>query len=103
MTALQQNALGRFPLSEKAIENIYELCRGTEHLKTICESHERLRAELAGAEALLAEPLTQAAPDLLAACELSVRWLGNCVPVSEIEGPKPLPVLYAAISKAKGT
>ncbi len=44
--------------------------------------------------------LLVAAPELLAACELAQMWLSNCFPIGEIEGPKPLPVLAAAIAKA---
>ena len=47
-----------------------------------------------------AEQLAAAAPDLLAACELAELWLVNCVPVTHICGPRPLPVIRAAIAKA---
>jgi len=57
VTPLQKNALARVPMAEEAVERIYQNDRGihTEVLKALCESHERLRAELQGAEVLLAD------------------------------------------------
>jgi hypothetical protein len=55
MTPLQSRALGRLPLSEATVESFYDGTRsGTAEqcLKALCESHERLRAELEGAEVL---------------------------------------------------
>ena len=46
--------------------------------------------------------LITAAPDLLKACQLAQRWLANCVPTAELDGPKPLPVIAAALAKAQG-
>lgn len=46
--------------------------------------------------------LIAAAPDLYAACILAREWLANSVPTCEIGGPKPLPVIEAAIAKAEG-
>lgn len=46
--------------------------------------------------------LIAAAPELLDALKLAQRWLVNCVPVPVMHGPKPLPVIAAAIAKAEG-
>jgi hypothetical protein len=47
--------------------------------------------------------LCAAAPDLLAALKLAERWLANCTPVVDLDGPKPLPIVSAAIAKAEGS
>ena len=52
MTRLQANALARLPLAVEQVEKIYALV-SREHthlnfLRALCESHERLRAELKG-------------------------------------------------------
>ncbi len=55
MTRLTRNALARLPLTKEAVESFYDGTRsGTaeECLHALCESHERLRAELQGAEAV---------------------------------------------------
>lgn len=63
MTTLRRRALARLPLSEADVEALYAV-RDIAHfahgsaidaVRLLCESHERLRAELAGAEAMLAE------------------------------------------------
>lgn len=46
--------------------------------------------------------LIAAAPDLLEALKLAQRWLANCVPTVELDGPKPLPVIADALAKAEG-
>jgi hypothetical protein len=57
MIALMRRALARLPLSAKEVLAIYDLpwINGANHMLDLCESHERLRAELQGAEALLEE------------------------------------------------
>lgn len=58
MTPLQRKALAGVALSEPTVESFYDGSRsGTAEqcLKALCVSHERLRAELRGAEALLTE------------------------------------------------
>lgn len=37
--------------------------------------------------------------ELIAALELSQKWLVQCVPVCQIDGPKPLPVIAALLKK----
>lgn len=56
--------------------------------------------EIAEANAIL----IKAAPDLLAALEIAQKWLANSVVVegANISGPKPLPVIAAALALAKG-
>ena len=57
MTKLQELALATLPLPVEFVEEIYSggnLVSGI-RLQHLCESHERLRAELEGAEMLLAE------------------------------------------------
>ncbi len=48
-------------------------------------------------------PLHAAAPDLLKALKLAELWLANSIPVTDIRGPKPLPIIAAAIAKAEST
>ena len=58
MTPLQRAALASLPLTEATVESFYDGTRsGTAEqcLRALCVSHERLRAELQGAEALLAD------------------------------------------------
>ncbi len=37
--------------------------------------------------------------ELRAALELAQKWLANSVPVEDIQGPKPLPVIAATLAK----
>lgn len=58
MTNLQRNALARLPLTEAEVEACYHLkMHPAVHtfaaVRNLCESHERLRAELEGATLLL--------------------------------------------------
>lgn len=53
MTELEKRALVRPPLSYEAVESVW-LNSGKEVMK-LCESHERLRAELEGSESLRAD------------------------------------------------
>jgi hypothetical protein len=46
--------------------------------------------------------LITASAELLEALELAQRWLANCVPTTAIPGPNPLPIISAAIAKARG-
>ena len=65
MTELQRRALARVALSEAEIETAYQEYKPTDSgkhrlrfqhiIRALCESHERLRAELQGAETLLEE------------------------------------------------
>lgn len=58
MTKLQRKALTTYPLSKETVESFYDGSHsGTEKqcLRALCESHERLRAEVEGAEILLSE------------------------------------------------
>ncbi len=59
MNALQRKALVTVPLSSQTVESFWDGSHsGTPEqcLRALCASHERLRAELEGAEALLKEP-----------------------------------------------
>ena len=65
MTTLQSNALGRLPLLVEEVERIYGVVnpgRGiSRSLRNVCESHERLRAEVVGLEIMNADaPNTEA-------------------------------------------
>ncbi len=57
MPDLQQRALAITPLSVRVVQNIYSgaYSSAPQCLIALCESHERLRAELQGAEILLNE------------------------------------------------
>lgn len=62
MTRLQANALARLPFTESHVEDVYAAVVGEDcfhlspaALRALLESHERLRAEAQGAEALLAD------------------------------------------------
>ncbi len=60
MTPLERKSLGTVPMTKAAVESFYDvLCRSeTEtavRVRKLCISHERLRAELEGAEALIEE------------------------------------------------
>lgn len=59
MTDLRRKALAYLPMSPDAVEMMYIAAAHAEHplvkidIKRMCESHERLRAELEGAEVLI--------------------------------------------------
>lgn len=64
MTDLTRRALGRVPLTEQEVADWYEWAKAWASrdsagsraaVKVLCESHERLRVELQGAELLLEE------------------------------------------------
>jgi len=65
----------------------------------------QIRAALAASRAALTVPDKPLPPgtldiaELVKALELSQKWLANCIPVCEISGPKPLPVIAAALAK----
>jgi len=44
--------------------------------------------------------LIAAAPEMFEALKLARRWLLNCMPIATLDGPKPLPVIAAALAKA---
>lgn len=58
MTRLRRRALARLPLTETQVIAIYDTATagaavGNGNVTALCESHERLRAELQGAEVLI--------------------------------------------------
>ena len=55
MTTLQRNALGRLAMTEIEVQALYDQWPGNKCVRALCESHERLRTELQGAEIMLAE------------------------------------------------
>ncbi len=59
MTNLTRDALACVPLPEETVRGFYDRSRSCEiserNLKALCASHERLRAELQGAEILIAD------------------------------------------------
>lgn len=79
MNQLQRKALASLPLSKETVESFYDGSRsGTaeECLKALCVSHEGLRAEVKGAEALLfEEPGKAALRSLLTAYKEAVAVL----------------------------
>lgn len=44
--------------------------------------------------------LSHHADDMVKALRVAERWLANCVPTSVLSGPKPLPLVRAAIERA---
>lgn len=60
--SLREECLGKLPLTKEAVQSIYDVRNGKHPpaviatwIKNLCLSHERLRAELEGAEILLRE------------------------------------------------
>jgi len=58
MTPLKRRALARLPMTEAEVSRLWAAYCGGEaessrRIEMLCESHERLRAELAGATAML--------------------------------------------------
>lgn len=45
--------------------------------------------------------LKSIADDLAGALELAEKWLMNCMPIVNLEGAKPLPVIRAALERYK--
>jgi hypothetical protein len=76
---IQSNALACVALSKGTVESFYDGSHSAtpkQCLHALCESHERLRAELQGAESLLAETPGQAAVrSMLTACKQAVSVL----------------------------
>lgn len=44
--------------------------------------------------------LASSAPTMYEALKLAELWLANCVPACDMEGPKPLPIIRAALLSA---
>ena len=66
MTQLRRRALARLALTEAEVERLYTTTAFGGCWANLCESHARLRAELAGAEMLLADrefPTPKPQPD----------------------------------------
>ena len=79
MSKLSQRCLGYVPLTVETVESFYDGTRSASAercLLALCESHERLRAELQGAEILLEEDRlkAEAGKQLAEAC----RRLAAC-------------------------
>lgn len=103
MDMLRRRALARLALTEEEVRRLYTA--GGERPKllgdvaTLCESHERLRAELQGAEVLL-EDQRRAYAELMAACEEMMEFWRNGTPVHP--GAEVVADLWAAWAKVKG-
>lgn len=61
MDELQRRALARLPMAVGDVRLLYATAGRSESWKVICESHERLRAELDGTTALLRDAEAEAA------------------------------------------
>lgn len=82
MTKLQSRALARTPLAEEYVHRLYDEYAPTSAMgerllifkviRDLCESHERLRAELQGAEEMLKED------QRCSACGFPNRADGTC-------------------------
>ena len=90
MTDLQRRALARTPLTDVEIAAIYD--RHTGVTRIVCESHERLRAELQGAEVMirdgevLAETLRAANLALAQRLQAASEALGRVAEREEVRG-----------------
>lgn len=75
---LRQRALSRLVLAEAAVECIYAAARRqpleSTPARSLCESHERLRAELQGAEILLEDLRREVGAVVKIMDELSATW-----------------------------
>ncbi len=69
MDELKRRALARLPMTEGDVKIMYAV--GTPPMKALCESHERLRAELEGTTALLRD--AEAGAERLSAEVLRLR------------------------------
>lgn len=82
MTELQRRALARLPMSEAAVEAAYNrLYRPQDDpvpflagVRALCESHERLRAELVGLQVLHDDTLNEVRAVLALMDELAQQW-----------------------------
>lgn len=72
MTPLTRAALARLPLPASAVEDIYRNPNAS--IRSLCESHERLRAELQGAEAMLESDRAEVGAVLRMLDELAQMW-----------------------------
>jgi hypothetical protein len=79
MTLLERAALIRMPLTRETVEDIYgQVCHRAYDdrlaVRGLCESHERLRMEAEGGEALLQEQKDEIASVLLLMDGLARQW-----------------------------
>lgn len=77
MTKLQERSLGRVPLAIDDVEKYYLGQKQGNlhgHIATLCESHERLRTELQGAEILINDTEQEIASVLLLMDGLAEQW-----------------------------
>ena len=78
MNTLRWRALARLPMTEATVRDVYE-GRGSlgppgAYAKGLCESHERLRAELQGAECLLEDLRREVFAVVTQMDEMAARW-----------------------------
>lgn len=75
---LRHRALARLPLAEEQVERLYVNCQDggmrAATVRDLAESHERLRAELQGAEILLEDERREVAAVLIQLDELAGVW-----------------------------
>lgn len=82
MSRLETECLAKVPITESAIQVIFELRDATSSnrdvlstwLKNVCLSHERLRAELNGSEILRRDDMNEVASVLMMLDELAELW-----------------------------
>lgn len=51
-------------------------------------------------EKIVPRNVVLASPEMFKALKLAQKWLANCRPIGNIKGPKPLPIIAAALAKA---
>jgi len=73
MTDLQRRALARLPMTEAEVQYLYDLHRTT-HVRDLCESHERLRAECQGLQVLHDEMRAEVRAVLSQMDDLAQQW-----------------------------
>lgn len=79
------------------LEEGNEPCDDCCELGEACEEH---AGEIEERAALIVRAVNLH-PVLVDALKLAQRWLANCMPIVELDGPKPLPVIAEALALAE--
>jgi hypothetical protein len=74
MTDLRQAALRRLAMGEDDVEAAYTINTSSRLIRSLCESHERLRVELQGAETIIDDMRREIASVVMIMNELSATW-----------------------------
>jgi hypothetical protein len=77
------------------------LRQGDVHHTDVIDATDKIIAECADSEtAAELVAMVNEREEAIKVIKLAQRWLANCVPVADLDGPKPMPVIAAFLKKA---